>query len=72
MDSFHLIKTVLKCIGKYPVESGAVHICLESGMFGPTIIQNSVLNGGHYNRSLLGIIHLAEGMQRILYAVFFK
>ena len=45
---------------------------LQAGVFGPTVIQNSVLNGGHYNRCLQGMQLLAESFQRILYKEFFE
>lgn len=71
IGTFHLLKTVLKCIGKYLGGSGADITWLQAGVFGPTVIQNSVLNGGHYNRSLEGMKYLAEAMQRLLYKEFF-
>ena len=40
-------------------------------MYGPTVIQNSILNGGHYNRSLDAQKLLAESMQCLLYKEFF-
>ena len=71
LDTFHTQKTLLKCTGKYLSGSGAGTIWLEAGMFGPTIIENSVLNGGHYTRSLTCMQVLAEAMQRLLYKEFF-
>ena len=44
---------------------------LETGMFGPTMIQNSILNGSHYSCSLEAQQLLAEAMQRLLYKEFF-
>ncbi len=52
--------------------SGANHIWLESGVFGPTVIENSVLSGTHYARSLIGMQLLAESMQRLRYVEFFR
>jgi len=65
------VKTVLKCIGKALGGSGADITWLQAGVFGPTVIQNSVLNGGHYNRCLQGMQLLAESFQRMLYKEFF-
>ena len=71
LGTFHTAKTLLKCCGKCLDGSGAEHVRLETGMFGPTVIQNSILNGGHYSRSLGGQQLLAEAMQRLLYKEFF-
>ena len=46
-------------------------VWLEAGVYGPSVIQNSILNGGHYNRSLDAQKLLAESMQRLLYKEFF-
>ena len=62
-----MTKVVLKCIGKALDGSGADIVWLQAGVFGPTIIQNSVLNGGHYSRCLEGMQLLAETFQRLLY-----
>ena len=51
--------------------SGAENVWLEAGVYGPTVIQNSILNGGHYNRSLDAQKLLAESMHRLLYKEFF-
>ena len=51
--------------------SGAESVWLEAGVYGPSVIQNSILNGGHYNRSLDAQKLLAESMQRLLYKEFF-
>ena len=44
---------------------------MEAGVYGATVIQNSILNGGHYSRSLDAQKLLAESMQRLLYKEFF-
>ena len=71
LGTFHLIKTVLKCIGKSLAGSGAEVTWLEAGVFGPTVIENSVLNGGHYGRCLEGMQSLGEAFERLLYQEFF-
>jgi hypothetical protein len=71
MGTFHLVKIVLKCIGKALGGSGADVIWLQAGVFGPTIIQNSILNGGHYSRALEGMQFLAEAIKQLLYKEFF-
>ena len=72
LGTFHTAKTLLKCCGKCLAGSGPKHVWLETGMFGPTVIQNSILNGSHYSRSLEGQQLLAEAMQRLLYKEFFN
>ena len=69
--TFHTAKALLKCCGKCLDGSGAEHVWLETGMFGPTVIQTSILNGGYYSRSLEGQQLLAEAMQHLLYKEFF-
>lgn len=71
LGTFHTTKTLLKCIGKSLKGSGAESVWLEAGVYGSTVIQNSILNGGHYNRSLDAQKLLAESMQRLLYKEFF-
>ena len=63
LGTFHMVKTALKCIGKSLDGSGAEFICLDASVFGPTVIQNSVLNGDHYGRSLEGMQLLSEAIQ---------
>ena len=72
LGTFHMLKVLLRCTGRYLQGSGASHIWLESGVFGPTVIENSILNGTHYLRSSKGMELLAEAMQRLRYAEFFK
>ena len=71
LGTIHLNKTVLKCIGKSLAGSGAEITWLEAGVFGPSVIENSVLNGGHYARCLEGMQSLAEASERLLYQEFF-
>ena len=71
LGTFHMVKAVLKCIGKYLSGSGADMTWLQAGVFGPAIIQNSILNAGHYSRCLLGMQFLAESFRRLLYKEFF-
>ena len=71
LGTFHTAKTLLKCCRKCLDGSGAEHVWLETGMFGRTVIQNSILNGGHYSCSLEGQQLLAEAMQRLLHKEFF-
>ena len=46
LGAFHLVKTVLKCIGKLLGGSGADVVWLQAGVSGPTVIEMSVPNAG--------------------------
>ena len=71
LGTFHMIKTVLRCIGKYLEESGADLTWLEARVFVPSVIETSVLKGGHYSRYLEGMRLLAEAFSRLMYKEFF-
>ena len=72
LRTFHTAKTLLKCTGKSLEGSGAENVWLEAGVYGPTVIPNSIINGGHYSRSLDAQKLLAESMQRLLFKEFFS
>lgn len=72
LGTFYLVKTVLKCIGKALGGSGADMTWLQGGVFGPTVINNFILNGGHYNRCLHAMHLLSEAFQQLLYNKFLK
>ena len=72
LGTFHTTKTLLKCTGKCLEGSGAENMWLEAGVYGPTVIQNSILNGHYYSRSLGGQNLSAESMQRLMYKEFFS
>ena len=63
---------LLKCTGKWLEGSGAENVWLEAGVYGPTVIQNSILDGGHYSRPLDGQKLLAKSMQCLLSKEFFS
>ena len=60
LGTVHLIITVLKCIGTSLAGSGAEFTWLEVSIFGPTVIENYVLNGGYYERCLQGMQSLSK------------
>ena len=66
LETFHAAKALLKCMGKSLEGSGAENVWLEAG-----VIQNTILNGGHYNCSLDAQKFLSESMQRLLYKELF-
>ena len=71
LGTFHTAKTLLKYTGKCLEGSGAENVWLEAGVYGPTVIQNSILNGHHYSHSLHRQKLLVESMQRLLHKEFF-
>lgn len=71
LGTFHMTKIFLGCIGKYLRNSGAETILVENAVFGPNVVQ-SVLAGGHYVRSVKGIMLLVESLYRLLWVEFFK
>ena len=66
------MKTVLKCNGKYLQCSVADFTWLEAVIFGPEVIENSILNGGHYSHCLDALQLLDEAINRLLYIEFFN
>ena len=62
---------LLKCAGKCLEGSGAENVWLEAGVYGPTVMQNSILDRGHYSHSLDGQKLLAKSMQCLLSKEFF-
>lgn len=71
LGSFHMIKVVLSCIGKYLSGSGAESIWVESKSFGLNVV-DSVLSGKNYSRSVKGIMQLGEALTRLQLTEFFK
>ena len=69
IGSFHMMKVVLACIGKYLDGSGAVKIWTENDIFGLNVV-NSVLSGSHYVRSLKGMMLLCECIERLQWVEF--
>ena len=62
LGTFHIAKTLSKCTVKNLERNGAENVWLETGVYGPTVIQNSILNGHHYSHLLDGQSLLAESM----------
>ena len=71
MGSFHMIKCLLACVGKYLRGSDAKDIWVENSVFGVDVVK-SVFNATDYARSLKGISLLSETMQRLQWIEFFK
>ncbi len=71
LGSFHMIKVLLGCLGKYIQGSGAETIFIETSIFGINVVQ-SVLGGTNYVRSVKGMMLLSEAMDRLRWCQFFK
>jgi hypothetical protein len=71
IGSFHMIKVVMACLGKYLEESGAEPIWTQNLVFGVNVVQ-SVLSGTHYTRSLKGLCLLSECVERLQWCEFFS
>lgn len=54
LGSFHMLKVVQTCIGKYLRGSGAEKLIPEGGVFDPTEVESSVMGGKDYAKSLHG------------------
>lgn len=52
--------------------SGVEHVWLETGTYGPSVIQTSISNADHYDRSLDAEMTLTDAMKRLLLNEFFK
>ena len=71
LGSFHLIKTLLACIGKYISGSGCRTIWTESRAFGVDVVE-SVLSGSDYERSVEGIKLLEECISQLQWIEFLQ
>ena len=71
LGSFHMIKVLLGCLGKFIESSGAESIFVENSLFGINVVQ-SVLSGSNYVRSVKGMMLLCEVMERLRWCTFFK
>ena len=59
MGSFHMMKKVLACFGKYLNGSGARQIWTETGIYGVNVVK-SIIAGTNYIRSLKGMLLPSE------------
>ena len=64
MGSFHMMKNVLACFGKYLNGSGARQIWTETGIYGVNVVE-SIIAGTNYIRSLKGMLLPSESMERL-------
>ena len=71
LGTFHTVKALMKCIGKSLMGTGAESVLLETGGYGPSIVDGSIMTAGHYNRALEGLSVLGESMSRLVYKEFF-
>ncbi len=66
LGSFHMIKIVLGCMGKYVEGSGVETALVENEIFGENVVK-SVIAGSHYVRSLTGMMLLSEVINAMLH-----
>ena len=64
LGGFHMAKAACRCAGKYLRGSGIEDALIEPAVFGPAICE-SVLNGSHYYRSLLGLLMIEDSVKRL-------
>ena len=69
LGSYHMIKTILACIGKYLGGSGCRAIWTKNKVFGLDVVE-SVLSGSDYERSIDGISLLGECISRLQWVEF--
>ena len=62
LGSFHMTKAALRCAGKYLEGSGVVDGFVEEGIYGQKT-QQTVMSGGHYYRSLEGLVMIQESIE---------
>ena len=72
LGAWHAEKTMLKCLGIYLKGSEAESLWLEANVYGPNVIENSLINAGDYNRDLHGMSLLAECVDRLILKEFFQ
>ena len=65
-------KAMLKCLGIYLKGSGAESFWLEAYVYGPNVIENSLITAGNYNRALHGMSLLAQCVDRLILKEFFQ
>ena len=69
MGIFHMAKVALHCAGKYLKENSIDIALILARCFGSNTIE-SVLSGGHYVRSLLGMQIFKEGFEILTWNAF--
>lgn len=70
LGPFHMESIVFSALGKYLECTGIDKALSESRVFGPDIVQNKVMNGGHYLKSKDGMSLIAETMHGFLFSLF--
>ena len=71
LGSFHMTKAALRCAGKYLEGSGVVDGFVEEGIYGQKT-QQTVMSGGHYYRSLEGLVMIQESIEILQWKAFTK
>ena len=71
MGNFHLTKAAIHCLGKYTEGSEIYEAFIETGIFGPNIVEQ-VKTGSHYVRSIAGINMIQEAFSRLKWDAFWE
>ena len=71
LGMFHLVKTLLKCAGRYLRGSGIEDAVIECEVFGKQTL-NSVLEGSHYARSMKGILLISDMLSSLAWKSFWQ
>ena len=69
LGGFHMAKCVHRCIGKYIKDTGLEDALVETGVFGPKVIE-SFIAGTDYVRSMSGIQILSTATQMVKWKAF--
>lgn len=69
LGMFHFAKVLLRCAGRYLTGSGMEDALIESEVFGPKTV-SAVLSGGHYVRSLKGMLIVSEVIDSLMWSAF--
>ena len=71
LGGFHMAKAACRWADKYLRGSGIEDALIEPAVFGPTVCE-SVLNGSHYYRSILGLLMVEDCIQRLKWEAFWE
>ena len=69
LGPFHWTKVLLRCVGRLFAGSGIDDSLKECEIFGP-IVLDSVMNGGHYVRSMTGMLIIEDVIYKLMWEEF--
>ena len=65
LGPFHWTKVLLRCTGRLFTGSGIDDALKECEVFGPSVL-DSMINGGHYVRSLTGVLIIEDVIYKLI------